>query len=70
MHVGQINSNLQIKIPYLTRTNQWWLSLHLLELINFDPDVRFEKKRAHRKFKEMKKTLEVVSMDEVSVIRP
>jgi hypothetical protein len=51
-------------------TYQWWSSLHLSELITFDPDIRFEKTRACWKGKEMMNTLEVVSMDEISVTRP
>jgi hypothetical protein len=38
------------------KTDQWWLSLHLLELITFDPNIRFEKTRPRRKGKEMKNT--------------
>jgi hypothetical protein len=46
------------------------LSLHLPEAITFDPDVQIEKMLACWKDKDEKKTLELVSMDEIAIIIP
>jgi hypothetical protein len=52
------------------RIDQRLLSLYLLEVITFDPDVQIEKMRARWKYRDMKENLEVVSMVGMTTIKP
>jgi hypothetical protein len=59
-----------IKKSKFTCIYQQLLSLHLLEAITFDPDVQIEKTISRWKYRDKKKTLELVSMDEIMTIIP